>query len=215
MAKFCVGFTTDYECLEERFKVLLNKRSDVKPFRLFSVAWHEVAFYKVLWGRKLLANKVELYHELFDSLVNRLQTDVDLIDNMLKTGGFGREYNIFDPEITVGLAAMASVLFTVYGIYANIPANHKLSTDDKFCLTFRIRFTLALNSSLTDLLSSLLRTIASHELPENHKIRRLVEETMVVFTRLKNSQALNVHIFPHLQIIGEKPMRPSAQGKFT
>lgn len=94
------GFSTDYTNLEARFRTLLDKTSDMKPFRLFSIAWQEVSFYRVLWGRQMLNDKVEFYHELFDSLTQRLQSDVDDIGRKLKASR-----RILDAEIQAALVS--------------------------------------------------------------------------------------------------------------
>ena len=94
------GFSTDYTNLETRFRTLLEKTSDMKPFRLFSIAWQEVSFYRVLWGRQMLNDKVEFFHELFNSLIQRLRSNVDDISKMLKTGR-----GILDVEIQAALVS--------------------------------------------------------------------------------------------------------------
>ena len=77
------GFSTDYTNLENRFVKLLMSSNTQKPFRLFSTAWQEVAFYRITWGRHNLKDKIEFYQELFNSLVQRLQSDVGDISKQL------------------------------------------------------------------------------------------------------------------------------------
>ena len=77
------GFSTDYTNLENRFVKLLMSTNTQKPFRLFSIAWQEVAFYRITWGRHNLKDKIEFYQELFNSLVQRLQSDVGDISKQL------------------------------------------------------------------------------------------------------------------------------------
>lgn len=215
MVKHTVGFATDYTNLAERFRFLLDKSSDTKPFRLFALAWQEVGFYRMLWGRSVLVTKVEFYHELFDSLIDRLRSDVEDINNMF----IHVQRDFLNPQIRAGLISMATVLFTTWGIYANIPAKHKLiNSNEDIRLSIRIRITYELFKNLTDLLKSLLeRSIVHCKLAINHKMRLLIEQTMTVFVRLKNSQALSISIFEQQHVLGEEPAwkNEPGQGEFS
>ena len=211
MVKHTVGFATDYTNLAERFRLLLDKSSDTKPFHLFTLAWKEVGFYRMLWGRSVLVTKVEFYHELFDSLVDRLRSDVEDIKNMF----IHVQRDFLNPQIRAGLISMATVVFTIWGLYANIPAKHKLvNSNNEIRLNIRIRITYELFNSLTDLLRSLLkRSIANCKLPINHKMRLLIEQTMTVFVRLQNSQALSISIFEQQHVLGEEPAWKNEPGQ--
>ena len=84
---------------------------------------------------------------------------------------------------------MASTIFTIYGIYANIPFEYHAK---KIRLPVKIRMQIDLFYTTRNLLRSLLeQTVA---LPQNHKIKRLVAEVLAVFTNLTVSHGELIYL---------------------
>ena len=75
--------------------------------------------------------------------------------------------------------SMASIIFTIYGIYANIPFEYHAK---KIRLPVRIRMQIDLFYTTRNLLRSLLEQTVT--LPANHKVKILVAEVLAVFTNL-------------------------------
>ena len=59
---------------------------------------------------------MEFFHEVFDSLIQRLESDVNDLDR--------NELDLDDEDVQEGLISMACIVYTMFGIYANLPFHH-------------------------------------------------------------------------------------------